>query len=223
MPLMQGISHAEAVDFARGLYIRTRDNLSSFEETAQLISQAIYDHFAPEIVMVRIFRLTKRADLPPDLATSANRETPQWLVLSGSYGQLKQWQGRRNSANHQLISAENATPMLAAALQQAHIDAGDRRYPQMPEIQRIEQGHFFYVPDALNDPLIPDQSNFVQPYGIHTVLGVGSTFLSRAAYLMVAFAKVVIEREDVQNLLGMTPFISTMLAAQDVPGKYWAG
>jgi hypothetical protein len=222
MPNLQAISEVEATHFARELFLQTRDRLSSFEEAAQLICQAVYEYFAPEVALVRVFRLTKWADLPPDLAPQAERSIPQWIVLSGSYGDAEAWRGRRTSVNHKIMSAENATPMLTAALQQAHIDVGDRRYAPLPEAQRIDLGHFFYVPDAVNDPLIPDQAQFVHPYGIHTVLGVGSVFLSRAAYLMVVFTKVKMDQAHVQNLLGMTPFVSTILAAQDVLGKYWA-
>lgn len=222
MTQLLNTSQAEVTQIARGLFIEYRDHIHSFEAIAQALTQRIYEQFSPDIALARIFRVSKYAEIPADLASLADSSTSHWVILAGSYGDKPQWCGRANSVNHRIISAISSTPMIAAALQKSRIDVGSAQHAMIPDAKMIELGHYFYVPDAIGDERIPDQRNFVQPYGIRTVIGVGSRFLSGAAYLMVIFTKVLLDQDQVETLLSMTPFVSTMLAAQDGKGNLWA-
>jgi hypothetical protein len=53
----------------------------------------------------------------------------------------------------------------------------------------------FHVPDAPGSPHIPAQSEFVEPYGIRSVLGFGGVIPTGELFAVILFSKDPIPRE----------------------------
>ena len=56
----------------------------------------------------------------------------------------------------------------------------------------------FHVPDARQSAYIPDQADFVEPFGIESVLGVGGMLPRGDIFAVILFSKVPIPRETAQ-------------------------
>jgi hypothetical protein len=81
--------------------------------------------------------------------------------------------------------------------------------------------HFFFVPQALGSPFVPAQADFVEKYGIASVVGIGSGFLSKATYLALCFSTISISEEVAVKFAELASFVSTLLAIYDGKGVIW--
>jgi hypothetical protein len=66
-----------------------------------------------------------------------------------------------------------------------------------------------------------EQDDFVKRYNIQSVLGIGCTFDSGSFHLTLFFSKIQFSNTDVQLLMQLSPFISSLLATYDEKGRYW--
>ena len=80
---------------------------------------------------------------------------------------------------------------------------------------------YFYVPEAAEKNYITDQSSFVEPYGIRSVIALGSQFGSGAAYTLICFSHEYIDQTNVRIFAQLTAYISTVLAVFDNRGTLW--
>ncbi len=121
------------------------------------------------------------------------------LTLLGTAGEEADWNERRRSHSHRAIplpSKEAVTrlPMVAGLLTELGLDLGDVISPS-PERTKVLDRHpcdVFYVPRALDSPLVPAQEDFVIPYGIRSVLGFGGTLPDGSMFAVVLFSTVPI-------------------------------
>ncbi|MEO1286731.1 MAG: hypothetical protein AAFV93_03110, partial [Chloroflexota bacterium] len=163
------------------LYETDESNLHSFEDTANYIVGKIYDDFLNHrgeriFELVRIFRHVTEDDMPPE----GQQDVPQadhWLALSGTIGREKAWNSRLQSAGHRLLPDDAfETPMLRAALHQLGFTPDSDGF-----IRSLNDlSNYFHVEQALGSPYIVAQEEFVKPYGIESVVGIGSMFASGA-------------------------------------------
>lgn len=146
MILLQSSDEQTVVQFARQLLNEYRDNLTSFEEAAQVVTDTIHDEFRqPDgnrlFALLRIFRFGARNDIHPELQALATADADFWLTLMASKGAESNWCDRRTSEGHQVIPADSpATPMLQAAFAQIGLDFGQEIASGGLDIQR-DQAH----------------------------------------------------------------------------------
>jgi hypothetical protein len=215
-------------EFGRQLLSENREALQTFDQAAQAIVERVYRAFrteagAPIFALVRIFRFS-RADQVPSAWRTAAEPTDVLLSLAGSYGDLPEWCHPEQSKHHKVISlSKQMTAMMREAFRQLGIQ------PQLearnePPVQQVMSADLrrFYVPEALNSPFIPDQEQFVKPYGIRSVVGVGSQFVSGSAYMLIAFSKVFINDAQSWNFTALAPFTATLLAIYDTKVPLWS-
>jgi hypothetical protein len=227
------IRHASAQDIGnigKKLYRDLRNDDMFFESTAQAICETLYETFETDgdstFALVRIFRLCKYNDLPPDIKPTVNKRTGHhWMTLAGTAGDDEAWWDRHNSVDHRAVSAEKGeAPMFTAAFEQ--IGLNPQQDKTMPADLQFEPGEmkmtrFFFVEDAENHPAITDQERFVQPYDIQSVVALGSPFLSGSSYIAIAFSKVAISHDDAAKWTELTPYVSSLLAIPDGKEKFW--
>jgi two-component system NtrC family sensor kinase len=153
------------------------------------------------LVLARVFRTMRCAQLPLHLRPMAERiglRDPQarCLVLLGSDGIEPNWCSPDGSKAHRLISFDSAerlqrAPMLSALVDQMGLQPGSvtktgpilAKRPDAPEL-----GGFF-VPEALGSSLIPNQTGFVGPYGVRSVLGFGWLLVTGEVYTVLLFSR----------------------------------
>jgi hypothetical protein len=221
--------------FGRKLITKYGENEPTFEAAAQDILYDIYHEFKdetgePVFALARTFRLCRYGELPPDIRRKIDPDSAHhWLALVATIGQEKAWNDRCLSEKHAVIAPGDFTsPMLKAAFEQIQLDPSRIDQP-VTELETgvvmiqepISTTRYFLVQDAPGNPNIVEQDDFVKPYNIQSVLGVGCAFDSGSFHLTLFFSKVKLSNTDVQLLMQLSPFISTLLTTYDEKGRYW--
>ena len=188
----------------------------SMEAAAQHIAsffheKLVADDGARSCALVRCFKTHPLGTLPPNLARAAQDAlSPErgsdaaavpCLTLLGSAGDLEAWNSRDGSQGHKAIPLESAevierAPMIAQLIRQMGLSVADVVQPTPEFLLDAEQRAFnvFYVPEARGSRFVPAQE-FVESYGIRSVLGFGSLLPSGDLFAVILFSRTPIARE----------------------------
>ncbi len=224
------LSHTDKMritDFGRSLLYDYLDQFPNFEKVSQRISEEIYHQFRQEsqkslFALVRVFRICRYMELTPDLQAMVDPEQKFWMALMGTMGDEPQWRSRHTSAGHKVVSAgHERTPMLKSAFEQLGLKPGEITETNRAFFEGSTLSPFFHVEHAPGSPHVPAQEEFVIPYQIQSVVGIGCAFISKASYLMIAFSKAPLDRKMAQTFAELSPYISTLLAAYDGRDELW--
>lgn len=210
--------------YGRNLMEAHRSDFSSFEHAAQSIAHTLYTDFvgegdSPQFALVRIYRLTKHDELASELQGLVDPARQRWMTLMGTWGDEPAWCDRHRSQGHKALNlGSDQSPMVSAAIHQLGMDVGVDLPPaplDLPIPEASFMTRYFHIEHALGSPYIPAQDGFVKPYGIKSVIGLGSNFASDAAYLLLAFSKAHIDQTNAAKFSQLAPFISTLMAMYD--------
>ncbi|MEM9455504.1 MAG: response regulator [Myxococcota bacterium] len=140
------------------------------------------------------------------------------LTLQATRGERPQWCDVRGSVGHQaipLVSAEQVQgiPMIARLLEQLGVPVSLVLAPSTELLLEAAETRYnvFFVPEALGSPFIPAQEDFVEPYGIRSVLGFGSLLPTGGLYVTILFSRQSLPAETAQAF--RTLALSVRLAA----------
>ena len=196
------------------------DGARSMEATTGTIVRYLRDSFIdkatgePSLALVRFYKVLPFERLEPELQAVAQASAPelgslagvQCLTLLGTAGDEPAWNDRRASKTYRVVPLPDVEsiermPMLAALIDELGVDPG---YVVHPDLSRSRGTHqrdrkVFYVPEAQGSPFVPEQADFVVPYGIRSVLGVGGLLPSGALFAIVLFSKEPIPRETAEG------------------------
>ncbi len=219
----------------------------SMEEVANKLVRYLYDHLINKdngensCALIRFFRTSSYKELDPELREGISRklgdaaQMPEmkWMSLLATAGDKPEWNSRQASINHQaipVVDEDNFTkkmPMMSQLLKQFGLDIKMVLTPDPKLLVDLEQKTYnvFYVPEAVNSPYIPDQEEFVIPYGIKSVLGFGGLLPSGNLFVIVLFSKVHIPENtaDMLKTLGLNakmavlPFDHFKSKDEDIP------
>jgi hypothetical protein len=227
--VLSSITEREVREVTRSFFLEHRGQSLSFEKVARLIVTHLYHTFQdeagqPAFALLRIFRLCQHGQLPPGVRVASGDGQERWLALAATIGVEAAWQDRRLSVGHQAIPAGSSlSPMLRAAFEQLRFNPN---LPvSAPSALKMEEGNtltdrYFHIEKAPGSPFIPAQ-DFVAQYGIQSVIGLGSEFISGSFYLLVGFSRLPVTVDDARKFVEMSPFISTLLALSDSSGSLW--
>ncbi len=216
--------------FGNALLTFSRDHLHCFETSAQYWTQQIFTHIIdadgnPIFGLVRVFRITDYDTLPTTLKDLASADVPYWVTLMGTYGIEDQWRKRDSSQGHQVFPADSAfTPMLKAAFTQMNLKPGETLDEQDARLEFAGTtvfNRYFHVETAENSPYLPAQDEFITPYKIQSVFGVGSPFLSGSSFMLLMFSRIPLPEETLSKLNTLTSYIATSLAIYDGQDLIW--
>ncbi len=222
-------SEAAIRAFGEALLADYRDGLGSFEKATQVVVTKIYNEFRQPsgqstFALFRIFRLTPRRELPPELVPTSDPAINRWVTLTGTIGDEPAWCDRRQSQGHQAISEDKAVqaPMLKAVFDQIGLGWGTQ-VDQTLETERATGSpiRYFHVPIAFDSPHIPNQQSFVEPFKIRSVIGLGDRFSSGAAFVALGFAKNPIYATESRKFVVLAPYLSALLAIYEGRGVIW--
>ena len=79
----------------------------------------------------------------------------------------------------------------------------------------------FLIPVAAGNEIIPDQGDFVRPYRIKSVIGMGGQLANNEGVMILAFSTVPLTDHDVDKLSEITPYVLTALANYNRPDTLW--
>lgn len=216
-------------DFARMIYSVYRDSASSLEEMSQHIVHEIFGEFQdesgePAFALLRMFRVSHYDELPDDLKTQVSDQSGHLLTLMATVGLEASWCDRHSSQHHQ-VQPMNAlkTPLMQAVLDQIgmKVDGSGVGISMFTSAKPDNNPGYFYVENAFESQYIVDKDEFIVPYGIQSVVAVGSPFRSGAAGLLVGFSRVPIPPEQACYFANMGVYIFTVLSQHDEK-QVWA-
>ena len=172
-------------------------------------SEFVDDAGAPACALVRLFKTHPYADLDEDLQTFARKVAPEaatlpdvrCLTLLATDGQEAEWRSRHASRGHKAIPLISEAmvaeaPMIAQLIQQmglrvAHVVRPD---PGLL-LDRGETHNVFHVRRAQGSPYIVAQKEFVERYGIESVIGFGGLVATGDLFAAIMFSKVPVSAE----------------------------
>src|SRR5262249_49628531 len=131
--------------------------------------------------------------------------------LRASRGVLEEWNDPKRSRAHRLlpIAAPEASPMVSALVAQLGLSA------KAPFILRTDDKlcNVFHVEEALGSAFVPDQVEFVRPYGIRSVLGFGGVLADNEVFAVILFCSVHVARETADLFRLVAPSVGLALVA----------
>ena len=208
---------------------------TSLEGTSQRIIELIYTALSGEqsgtsqLALARCFvtRPFSALSANPDLQGTAQEllggeipdPTHRCLLLMATRGVEPAWNTRTSSAGHKAIPLGSQllmerTPMITELMRQLGIPREYylNRGLLPPLTVPVRSAGCFYIPVALGSPFIPAQDRFVVPYGVRSMLGLGSTLGARDIFAVLLFFRVEISQELAQLLSLLTVSIKIGLS-----------
>jgi hypothetical protein len=208
------------------------------EETAGKIVRYLYDHLLDRqmgeraCVLVRFFKTHPFEGLDPQLRRFALNilaqppESPGMtcLTLLATAGVRPEWNSRECSVGHQAIPLTSTemiqrAPMVSQLIQQLGLEVTTVLRPDPALVVDFAQRTFnvFHVPEAVGNPYIPAQEEFVVPFGVRSVLGFGGILASGNLFAIILFSKVHIAHEtaDLFKPLALSAKLAVLPFAED--------
>lgn len=184
-------------------------NASNVRDAAQSIVEFLYKECghpkgARACALVRFYQTYRFAELDPRLQSFAAKQlapaepNPQMkcLTLLASVGQEAQWCDPRESVGHQAIPLPSAqivegAPMIAQLIREMGLEISDVIRPDDAFLHdRVGKSYnVFHVEKALGSPHIPAQKEFVERYGIRSVLGFGGLVAAGDLFAVIMFSR----------------------------------
>ena len=102
--------------------------------------------------------------------------------------------------------------MVYQLIRQLGLDESDvvRPHPNLFQTRGGDPGGVFYVPEAAGSEYVPAQRDFVEPFGIRSVVGFGGVLPSGYVFAVVMFARVPVSPETAEAFTSLT--FATQLA-----------
>ncbi|MGG6297006.1 hypothetical protein ACQ4M4_21635 [Leptolyngbya sp. AN02str] len=184
----------------------------TMEDAANRIVHYFYEQFgndetgARSLALARLFKTHNYGELTPDLQqfvqTMHQEPNPSMkcLTLMGTAGDRPEWCTRTGSRGHQAIPLidqhmVSQIPMISQLIHQFGLEIDTVLSPNPAIVMDLEQTTFnvFHVPSALGSPYVPAQ-DFVETFGIESVLGFGGMMPSGNLMAVILFSKEPISR-----------------------------
>jgi hypothetical protein len=203
---------ADMVRCGRALRLLVTES-TSMEEAARKVTGYLYQHLQDRAskrracVLVRLFKTHAYGDLSQELRECAasmaagaplNQDT-KCLTLVATAGDDPQWNSRQTSKGHRCIPLISEAmveqfPMIAQLIRQLGMTASEflRAGPEIVKEQDQRKFGVFHVPTAIGSPYIPAQKDFVAPYGIASVLGLGGMMPDGDLFVLIMFTRLPI-------------------------------
>lgn len=192
------------------------DDAACLEEVAGRVVSHLHENLgggerARACALVRFYKTHEFEALPEDLRRFAAAQlegTPppglRCLTLLATAGARPEWNSRAASRGHQAIPLTSVqmvrqAPMVATLVTQLGLAIEDVVKPNPDPDFLLELGRrsydVFHVPVASGSPYIPAQADFVAPFGIRSVLGLGGVLPSGHLFAVILFSTAAISRE----------------------------
>ena len=190
---------------------RMGNDATSMEEVATELVTYLRDYFVDKelgtsaLPLVRCYVTQRRSQLEPalqDYALAAGVDAfadrdVVCLTLLATAGEKASWNDRRASVGHRAIPLPSVAtlsrlPMVAQLVKQLGVDPQHLVEPDPALFRNLEERQYnvFFVQEAHDSPFIPDQDNFVIPYGIRSVLGFGGALPHGELFAVILFSSV---------------------------------
>ena len=189
----------------------------TFDAGATAVTGYIYSQFAdpvtkePQCALVRMYKTRRYGDLDPLLQEFARNkldgmplgDDTRVLTLVATTGLKPEWCDPARSVAHKAIPLPSVeiveqAPMIAALIKALGVDIADIVTPSVSLMPDSEGKTYnvFFVQRALGSAVIPAQTEFVEPYGIKSVIGFGGLLPTGELFALVLFSRVSVPQES---------------------------
>lgn len=204
-------------DFTVGAMLRTGIAIrrvvrgaETLEDAGEAIVKYLYEHCvsaadgARSCALVRFYKTHRFGGLEPTLqrfAAAQLGDVPPrpdlgCLALLATAGDEPAWNARRRSRSHQAIPLPSAeavrgAPMIVRLIEELGADLESVVSGAKPAVPGAEARTYdvFHVERALGSPHIPAQAEFVNRYGIASVVGFGGLLRSGELFAVILFSR----------------------------------
>jgi hypothetical protein len=211
-------------DFRERLHASLKER-THLQEMAQTCARLLYEEFTESLVLARVFVTLPFSALPERdkafvtaLAEAKNLapilgEKTQVLSLLGTHGAEARWNDRYQSQDHlgiPLLTAAfvESIPMVARLMSDMGIgsDWFDKFEPDILVKNLGRAAGVFYVRDAkmrldARNRKIVSAQDFVAAHDIHTVFGLGGSYLNGSFVTIILFTRETIEQSQAEAFM----------------------
>ena len=209
----------------------------SIETVAQRSVQYLYDNLIDPhtgqsaCALARFFKTHAYGKLPSELQTHITKVVDQadelspavkCLTLLATAGDHSNWNDRRASQGHQVIPLTSARevqkiPMMAQLIRSFGLKINSVVDPDPKLLMELERKtcNVFFIPQAAGSEFIPGQTNFVEPFGVKSVLGFGGMLPTGNLFTIILFTKVPVPDATAQLFKTLPLSIKMALLALD--------
>ena len=203
---------------ACGMSIRQlAEDCDTLEEAANRFVDFIYENFRDgetgerNCVLVRFFQTVPYRDLDPELKAFARgvmgnpefvKDDTRRLTLLATRGDEAAWNSRFTSMEHRAIPLPSPEivrqfPMIAQLISQFGIEIESlfRRDQAMFLESMGSNYNVFHVPQARGSEVIPAQAEFIERYGVESVLGFGGLLPDGELFAFILFSRAPVSRD----------------------------
>jgi hypothetical protein len=161
-------------------------------------------------VLVRFFMTYPYSSLDAELQQSADKmlgskpedQDMKCLKLLATAGVQPEWNSTIHSKGHRVIPLQNEEKvkkifyMIYEFIDQMGMDISNVLNPDTKLSSEFEERIFnvYHVPEALGNPHIPAQKEFVIPFGVKSLMGFGGMLPTGNLFIMLIFSKTKIPR-----------------------------
>lgn len=209
---------------------RAASQAPTMESCARRICRTLYDQLRdPQgeraCALVRCYKTHPFGSLPHDIQGFVRRAgnlaelraSMKCLTLLGTAGEQPSWNARSSSRNHQAIPLPSPriverAPMIARLIQDFGLDLAAVTNPT-PEVVRDLAGKtygVFHVEQALGSAAIPAQAEFVEQFGVKSVVGFGGSLASGDLFAVILFSKVTVSAEAADRFRTLALDVKTL-------------
>jgi hypothetical protein len=216
MPDAPNFGPLDVTDFTVGAMLRAGIAIrrvvrgcESLEAAANLIVRYFYDHctgVAGEraCALVRFYKTHAYGALEPaqqrfaaaQLGAIPPRKSMRCLTLVATIGDEPDWSSRHTSRSHLAIPLPSAdsirsAPMIMRLVEDLGVDV-ESLVSSTPATARGTEARtydVFHVEEARGSPHIPAQAEFVERYGIRSVVGFGGLLRSGELFAVILFSR----------------------------------
>lgn len=192
---------------------RLRESASgapTLESAAQRVCRFLYDELTDregkrQCALVRCYKTHEFGSLEPDLQAFARAamgvENPKpamkCLTLMATTGETAAWNSRFLSRGHRAIPLPSPeivekAPMISQLIKEFGLNLSSLLRPSADVVRELagKRHGVFHVENAVGSPYIPAQKEFVERYGIRSVLGFGGVLPNGDLFAVILFATV---------------------------------
>lgn len=192
---------------------------ATLELSAQRVCRFLYDELHGPgtdraCALVRCYKTHPFGSLDPELQEFARglmegghpTPTMKCLTLMASAGQTASWNSRLLSQGHRAIPLPSPeivdkAPMISQLIKEMGLELSSLLKPE-PDVVKYLAGKrygVFHVEEAAGSPYIPAQKEFVERYGIRSVLGFGGVLATGDFFAVILFATVHVPSNAAQR------------------------
>lgn len=217
MPLARDFGPLDVTDFTVGAMLRAGIAIrrsvrgaDSLEEAAELVTRYLYEHCADPDSGERSCALVRfYATLPFDKLDASLKEFAQaqlhgqaasgrmrCLTLLATAGDEPAWNSRLRSHGHRTIALPSAeairgAPMIMRLFEDLGLDIDALVAGSAPVMRSGDSRTYdvFHVEEAQGSPFIPAQKEFVEAFGVRSVVGFGGLLRSGELFSVILFSR----------------------------------